>query len=278
MTIYETVGYSQPLNAYDKKPPFRYLKEFKPILVPKGVEIDDYKRQQAPYFISGKIKPNEQGIYKRNNDSLTNRDIVLIDYDDLEDAESFKTAVSRALGEFNYMIYSTIKHSPEKPRYRLAVDVDQSMNESQYKATIEEITQAIGLPFDMASLTWSQLQGLPVDAGYFDCVINEGRSYEVKNGTVTESIQTSYKPRTGVSMTMRVIHTLMNGYGAEGGRNQSLAQFVGLLLNKWVDCDVPTAYELARIANEQTDDPLPVAELDNTFRSIVKAESRKRGV
>ncbi|MFW5458407.1 primase alpha helix C-terminal domain-containing protein [Streptococcus hyovaginalis] len=278
MTIYETVGYSQPLHAYDKKPPFRYLKEFKPISVPKGVKIDDYKRQQAPYFISGKIKPNEQGIYKRNNASLTNRDIVLIDYDDLEDAESFKTAVSRALNEFNYMIYSTIKHSPEKPRYRLAVDVDQSMNESQYKATIEEITQAIGLPFDMASLTWSQLQGLPVDAGYFDCVINEGRSYEVKNGTATKSIQTSYKPRTGVSMTMRVIHTLMNGYGAEGGRNQSLAQFVGLLLNKWVDCDVPTAYELARIANEQTDAPLPVAELDNTFRSIVKAESRKRGV
>ncbi|HEM6117433.1 TPA: hypothetical protein U2C09_002071, partial [Streptococcus suis] len=125
MTIYETVGYSQPLNAYDKKPPFRYLKEFKPILVPKGVEIDDYKRQQSPYFISGKIKPNEQGIYKRNNDSLTNRDIVLIDYDDLKDAESFKTAVSRALGEFNYMIYSTIKHSPENPRYRLAVDVDK---------------------------------------------------------------------------------------------------------------------------------------------------------
>lgn len=278
MTIYETVGYSQPLHAYDKKPPFRYLKEFKPILVPKGVEIDDYKRQQAPYFISGKIEPNEQGIYKRNNDSLTNRDIVLIDYDDLKDAESFKTAVSRALGEFNYMIYSTIKHSPEKPRYRLAVDVDKSMNESQYKVTIGEITQAIGLPFDMASLTWSQLMGLPVDAGHYDCVINEGRPYEVKNGTVTKSIQTSYKPRTGVSMTMRVIHTLMNGYGAEGGRNQSLAQFVGLLLNKWVDCDVPTAYELARIANEQTDDPLPVAELDNTFRSIVKAESRKRGV
>lgn len=130
MTIYETVGYSQPLNAYDKKTPFRYLKEFKPIPVPKGIKIDVYKRQQAPYFISGKIKPNEQGIYKRNNDSLINRDIVLIDYDDLEDVESFKAAVSRALGEFNYMIYSTIKHRPEKPRYRLAVDVDKSMNES----------------------------------------------------------------------------------------------------------------------------------------------------
>lgn len=278
MTIYETVGYSQPLHAYDKKSPFRYLKEFKPIPVPEGVTIDDYKRQQAPYFISGKIKPNEQGIYKRNNDSLISRNIVLIDYDDLEDAESFKTAVSRALGEFNYMIYSTIKHSPEKPRYRLAVDVDKSMNESQYRSTIEEITQAIGLPFDMASLTWSQLMGLPVAAGHYDYVINEGRPYEVKNGTVTKSIQTSYKPRTGISMTMRVIHTLMNGYGAEGGRNQHLAQFVGLLLNKWVDCDIPTAYELARIANEQTDKPLPVAELDNTFRSIVKAESRKRGV
>ncbi|MGV3010712.1 primase alpha helix C-terminal domain-containing protein [Streptococcus thoraltensis] len=278
MTIYETVGYSQPLNAYDKKTPFRYLKEFKPIRVPKNVSIDDYKRRQAPQFISGKIRPNEHGTYKRNNDSLINRDLVLIDYDDLEDAESFKTAVSHALYEFSYMIYSTIKHRPEKPRYRLAVDVDRPMTESQYRSTIAAITQTIGLPFDMASLTWSQLMGLPVDAGYYDSVLNEGRPYEVKGDTISnQSVQTAYKPRTGVSMTMRIIHTLMNSYGAEGGRNQNLAQFVGLLLNRWVDCDVPTAYELARIANEQTPEPLPLAELDNTFRSIVKAEHRKRG-
>ncbi|QBX08367.1 hypothetical protein JavanS251_0009 [Streptococcus satellite phage Javan251] len=246
--------------------------------MPENVDVEDYKRRQAPQFISGKIEPDNTGTYKRNNDSLINRDLVLIDYDDLEDAESFKTAVSRALNEFTYMIYSTIKHRPEKPRYRLAVDVDRPMTESQYRATILAITQAIGLPFDMASLTWSQLMGLPVDAGYYDSVINIGKPYEIKTGKIAnKSIQTSYKPRTGVSMTMRIIRTLMNGYGAEGGRNQNLAQFVGLLLNKWVDCDVPTAYELARIANEQTPEPLPLAELDNTFRSIVKAENRKRG-
>ncbi|HHJ6929566.1 TPA: primase alpha helix C-terminal domain-containing protein, partial [Streptococcus pyogenes] len=86
------------------------------------------------------------------------------------------------------------------------------------------------------------------------------------------------RPRSQRSITMRVIDTLFNGFGDEGGRNVALTKFVGLLFNKWVDCDVPTAYELARIANEQTAEPLPVAELDNTFRSIVKAESRKRGV
>ena len=58
--------------------------------------------------------------------------------------------------------------------------------------------------------------GLPVDAGHYDGVINEGRPYEIKGGTVIKPIQTSYMPRTGASMTMRVIHTLMKGYGRRG--------------------------------------------------------------
>ena len=79
-------------------------------------------------------------------------------------------------------------------------------------------------------------------------------------------------------MTMRVIDTLLNGFGDEGGRNMALTRFVGLLLNKWVDCDVATAWELTQIANSVTDNPLPSDELERTFESIVKREIRKRGL
>ena len=37
------------------------------------------------------------------------------------------------------------------------------------------------------------------------------------------------------------------------------------------------AYDLALIANENTDPPLTIDELDTTFKSILQAEMRKRG-
>ena len=77
---------------------------------------------------------------------------------------------------------------------------------------------------------------------------------------------------------MRVIDTLLHGFGDEGGRNVAVTRFVGLLLSKWVDADVATVYELTTIANGVTDNPLPEQELERTFESIVKSEIRKRGV
>lgn len=54
-------------------------------------------------------------------------------------------------------------------------------------------------------------------------------------------------------------------------------RFIGLLFNKWVDCDLETAYELTKLANNNTAQPLPIEELDRTFESIARAEYRKRG-
>lgn len=76
---------------------------------------------------------------------------------------------------------------------------------------------------------------------------------------------------------MRVLDTLSNGYGGEGGRNIELTRFVGLLLSQAVDASLEEAYELAKIANNVTDDPLPLKELDRTFESVAKKEYRKRG-
>lgn len=76
---------------------------------------------------------------------------------------------------------------------------------------------------------------------------------------------------------MRVLDTLFNGFGDEGGRNVNATRFIGLLFNKWVDCDLETAYELTKLANNNTAQPLPIEELDRTFESIARAEYRKRG-
>ncbi|WP_347116797.1 primase alpha helix C-terminal domain-containing protein [Streptococcus thermophilus] len=283
MPIYKSVGFGNDLNLFDKKAPFDYIAEFRPRTVPKGVKIDDFKRNSAPYCIAGMVKQDENGNYKRNNASLIYRDLIFLDYDELEDSTDFPSVVNNALHGYSYIIYPTIKHTKEKPRYRLVVKPSDKMDEQTYKQTVQEIANKIGLPFDNTSLTWSQLQGLPVTTGdpnNYERIVNRGRSYPVAN-TVTASQEPHYHtPRQSgnKTITMRVLDTLLHGFGDEGGRNVAVTKFVGLLLSKCVNADVATAYELTTIANRVTDNPLPVEELARTFESIVKAEIRKRGI
>ena len=286
MTVYEAKGFQNNLvYPFDKIEPFEYIERFNPLVVPEGANIEDFKRTQAPYCLSGKVTPEKNGSYKRNNSSLIYRDLIFLDYDEILDtSESFIEAVSSALFGYSYILYPTIKHSTEKPRFRLVVKPDNKMNEEIYKQIVKEIADKIGLPFDMASLTWSQLQGLPVTTGdpaSYQKIVEHGLDYPVPKAEsrAKHGATEKYTPklRGQRSMTMRIIDTLFNGFGDEGGRNVTLTRFVGLLFNKWVDCDLETAYELTKIANSVTAEPLPIDELDRTFSSIARAEYRKRG-
>ncbi|MGF0071891.1 primase alpha helix C-terminal domain-containing protein [Streptococcus orisratti] len=284
MTIYEARGFSNTLHLFDKIEPFEYISKFKPMVVPQGVDLEEFKRTQAPYCLSGKVKPDTNGSYKRNNASLVYRDLIFLDYDDLETGIDFPKIVSEALSAFSYIIYPTIKHTAKKQRFRLVVKPSNVMNEAVYKKTVTEVAEKIGLPYDTASLTWSQLQGLPVTTGNpadYQIIVNRGYDYIVPSQPLsdypaTTPLYTDNRQPRRKSMTMRVIDTLLHGFGNEGERNVALTRFVGLLLNKWVDCDVETAYELAQIANSVTATPIPQRELDRTFESIVKSEIRKR--
>lgn len=283
MPIYESLGFGNNLHLNDNKDPFKYVATFRPRTVPKGVDIDDFKRNSAPYCIAGMVKQDENGNYKRNNASLIYRDLIFLDYDELEASTDFPSVVNNALHGYSYIIYPTIKHTKEKPRYRLVVKPSDKMDEQTYKQTVQEIANKIGLPFDNTSLTWSQLQGLPVTTGdpnNYERIVNRGRSYPVAN-TVTDSQEPHYHtPRQSgnKTITMRVLDTLLHGFGDEGGRNVAVTKFVGLLLSKYVKADIPTAYELTMIANRVTDKPLSSNEIDRTFRSILTLEMRKRGI
>ncbi|HGI1816933.1 TPA: primase alpha helix C-terminal domain-containing protein [Streptococcus agalactiae] len=285
MAVYESKGFSSILRPYKGKlEPFEYIANFSPLVVPEGADIAEYKRTQAPYCLSGKVTPEKNGTYKRNNTSLVYRDLIFLDYDEINTGIDLPKIVSDALFGYSYIIYPTIKHTAENPRYRLVVKPSCIMNEESYKQVVKEIADKIGLPFDMASLTWSQLQGLPVTTGGradYQKIVEHGLDYPVPKVEPRAKQETTerYKPRASGqrSMTMRIIDTLFNGFGDEGGRNVALTRFVGLLFNKWVDCDIETAYELTKIANGVTDNPLPIEELDRTFTSIARAEFRKRG-
>lgn len=56
MAIYETRGFSSYLYPYKGQlEPFDYIAHFKPLKPPEGIDIEEYKRTQAPYCLSGKV-------------------------------------------------------------------------------------------------------------------------------------------------------------------------------------------------------------------------------
>ncbi len=132
MGIYEAKGFQSNLvYPFDKIEPFQYVARFKPLVVPEGANIEEFKRTQAPYCISGKVTPEKNGSYKRNNSSLICRDLIFLDYDDIQGtSEDFIEVVSSALFGYSYILYPTIKHSIEKPRFRLVVKPNNMMNEA----------------------------------------------------------------------------------------------------------------------------------------------------
>ena len=285
MTIYEARGFSSLLYPYKGNlTPFEYIAQFKPMKPPENMSIEDFKKSHAPYCISGKVKAEKSGSYKRSNENLLYRDLIFIDYDDITiSPETFKDTVHSVLSDYSYILYPTIKHTHEKPRYRLVVKPDKNLTELDYKETVNHIADLIGLPYDKTSETYSQLQGLPVTTGEpkeYQKIVHRGLDYPVPTETHAPrgQVTTTYTPRRGGqrSITMRVIDTIFDGFGDEGGRNVTVTRFVGLLVGKWVNCDIPTAWELTKVANSVTAEPLPVDELEATFESIVKTEIRKR--
>ena len=285
MAIYEARGFGSLLYPYKGNlTPFEYIAQFKPMKPTENMSIEDFKKSHAPYCISGKVKAEKNGTIKRNNENLLYRDLIFIDYDDIPiSPETFKDTVHSVLSDYSYILYPTIKHTPEKPRYRLVVKPDKNLSKLDYTETVKQIADLIGLPYDQTSETWAQLQGLPCTQSSiedYDRVINLGTDFPTIRGqtVTTQATSSNFTPPSGqLSITMKVINTLFRGYGTEGGRNVAMTKFIGLLLNKYVNCDIEMAYNLALIANENTEQPLTVDELDTTFKSILQAEMRKRG-
>ena len=293
MSIYEAKGVTNGLlYLYDGESeklsaePFEFIKEFPALEVPEEMDIEEYKKTKAPYCISGKVKKDKKGTYRRNDSNLIYRDLIFLDYDNITiTSEEFKATVERAIGDYSYIIYPTIKHTEEKPRFRLVVKPSEPMNKETYKPVVTEIAGKIGLIYDTASLTWSQLQGLPVTVGKSDDyvkTVHRGKDYPVPKyeaSTIKKASTNGYSirsPSERKSLTVRIIETLFNGFGEEGGRNNACASFVGLLFNRYVNFDIATAYQLTVMANNNTPEPLPEEELERTFKSIAKKELTNR--
>ncbi|MFA9413305.1 bifunctional DNA primase/polymerase [Streptococcus sp. E29BA] len=98
---------------------------------------------------------------------------------------------------------------------------------------------------------------------------------QAEKPTRSMNFTTNYQQGEFSSKTAKLFEQIVFGLGDKGGRNNALASFVGGLLVRGVDEEA--AYLLAKIANHYTPSPLPQAEVDATFESMLRKELDRRG-
>lgn len=126
-------------------------------------DIKLYKANSMLYFISGDIKPNEDGSYTRNDNNLKTRNLIVIDIEDTGlSSQEVQTIIQEKLASYKYLLYSTISHKPNNPRLRLVLEPSRDIVKDEYKPTIQHVIQLLKIKYDTSSCTWSQLQGLPI--------------------------------------------------------------------------------------------------------------------
>lgn len=144
--------------------PFQYLVEYLPEKVTLGEHatkesIEPIKRK-ASYFLAGEL------IGKRSNDNLLRKELIAIDYDELEDRDlkNFIKKIAESLKGISYILYPTIKNNVSDfgLRYRLVIDTDRSYTKEENDCLWQNIVNKIGMKADLASKTYSQIAGLPI--------------------------------------------------------------------------------------------------------------------
>ena len=135
--------------------------KFKQVQMKNGQTTTLAKRDLAYYFISGKMTDR-----RRILTSIKSRSLLVLDYDNndkdnLLTLETIQSAVNSNLAEYSYYLFPSTSYTEQQPKFRLIVDAERGMTRAEYVATVKDLAQLIGLPFDNASVQWAQMMGLP---------------------------------------------------------------------------------------------------------------------
>ena len=122
-------------------------------------------------FVGGTLKA---GLRRKEN--VANLSIMTFDADFAD--KDFVSRIKQTLPNTAYSIYSTHKHCPAKPRYRLIVYMNRLTLPDEYQAGMRKLAELIGMEyFDTGSFDINRLMYWPStasDGDFFSCY-NEGK-------------------------------------------------------------------------------------------------------
>ena len=113
------------------------------------------KLKDGPAFVGGLVRGG-----RRKKENVDTRSLITLDVDHV--ADDFLFAAELVLGGTAYLIYSTHSHRSDKPKYRLVVLVDRTMNPDEYAAASRKLSEQIGMDyFDKTTFDVHRLMYLP---------------------------------------------------------------------------------------------------------------------
>lgn len=113
------------------------------------------KIKDGPAFVGGLVRGG-----RRKKENVDTRSLITLDVDHAD--EHFFAAVEIVLLGYAYLIYSTHSHRANKPKYRLIIPMDRSMNPDEYAAASRMTADMIGLGyFDKTTFDVHRLMYLP---------------------------------------------------------------------------------------------------------------------
>lgn len=93
-------------------------------------------------FVGGRLSGG-----RRIRENVAGRDIVTLDLDFAPQDFIFDLGMNEHLTDCAWAVYSTHKHTPDKPRYRLLVPLDREVSPDEYSAISRRVAEWVGLAY-----------------------------------------------------------------------------------------------------------------------------------
>lgn len=270
-------------NSFRKFDTWKWSDWLNKLQIPMN-SADKYKRGLVLYGDVEDGKDDDGVFYQkyRNDANVINRSVVALDYDDINDFKGLYDAICKQLEGYSWAFHTTYNHTTESPRIRLMLPLNEVVSADDYRKYTRALAHKIGYKIDEGSYQPSRAMALPVkrdkDTIYIfkyndapaitiDDLNTLSKNFDVeKDKAITINYSNQYKKRDSSYW-----RDMAFGVG-EGERNQTLASLIGYLLRRYVDANL--VYGLASAWAQMCNPPLEQKEVNKTFKSILKKDSK----
>lgn len=264
---------------------WQFLTSYVPKEFKENQLTENVKKNQAGYFLAGKLEG------KRSDQNLQYKTIVSLDYDNVQMLYTkFADTLKERLRGYQFMMYPTFNNGLKGLRHRVLINTERSYTKDENKLLVTNVADFIGLPFDRASVTYSQVAGLPVITPYSSkemIKVFEGEPLKVDsflfktekqeyNPSQNFNIQANYRGNGGKGKVVQILEQFAEGVG-EGGRNSFITKATGTLLK--ANMTPSSAYRMLYVLNANfCNPPLTDSEFSKIIESVHARENRRREV
>jgi predicted P-loop ATPase len=169
------------LKYKNQEHPWSYLKERNRIPVRTSETAEEYQKASKEQREAAKDQGGFVGGWLKDGRRLVQNVIMrcvgALDADSIPAEVDFPALVRDKLGRYEYFLYSTHSHTPEAPRFRIAILFSREVTPDEYPALMRMISKQIGMDyFDDSTYQANRMMY------WASCPVNGAFIFEENNG------------------------------------------------------------------------------------------------